>query len=63
MKTRTDNTIKELDHLSASQVLSHQDKTEVDFDFYLNELETFFMEDFDHADLSEYQENTDTEIF
>ncbi|AQX04355.1 hypothetical protein KRE40_07850 [Elizabethkingia meningoseptica] len=63
MKTRTDNTINELDYLSASQVLSDQDKTEMDFDFYLNEIETFFMEDFDHADLSEYQESTDTEIF
>ncbi|MDE5492135.1 hypothetical protein [Elizabethkingia meningoseptica] len=63
MKTRTANTINELDYLSASQVLSDQDKTEMDFDFYLNEIETFFMEDFDHADLSEYQEKTDAEIF
>ncbi|MHA7608491.1 hypothetical protein ACV0BM_006505 [Elizabethkingia meningoseptica] len=62
MKARINNTINEQDYLSVPQVLSDQDKAEMDFDFYLDELETFFMEDF-NADLYDNKENTDTEEY
>ncbi|WP_073552132.1 MULTISPECIES: hypothetical protein [Elizabethkingia] len=49
-------------NLNLSQVLSDQDKAEIDFDFYLDELETFFMEDF-NADLYDSKENAGTEEY
>ncbi|MCL1676507.1 hypothetical protein [Elizabethkingia meningoseptica] len=62
MKARINNTINEQDYLSVPQVLSDQDKAEIDFDFYLDELETFFMEDF-NADLYDSKENAGTEEY
>ncbi|MDR2228483.1 MAG: hypothetical protein LBE39_03345 [Flavobacteriaceae bacterium] len=36
-----------------SQILSEQEKAELDFEFYLNELEEFFMNDFEETEIPE----------
>ncbi|MCL1666630.1 hypothetical protein M2T82_01000 [Elizabethkingia ursingii] len=49
-------------NLNLSQILSDQDKTEIDFDFYLDEAEEFFTEDF-KIELDQNGENTDVEEY
>ncbi|OPB93747.1 hypothetical protein BAS10_13170 [Elizabethkingia meningoseptica] len=49
-------------NLNLSQVLSDQDKTEIDFDFYLDEVEEFFTEDF-NIELDQNGENTGVEKY
>ncbi|HAY3508149.1 hypothetical protein [Elizabethkingia anophelis] len=46
-------TTKEELSQNLSQILSEQEKAELDFEFYLNELEEFFMNDFKETEIPE----------
>jgi len=46
-------TTKEELSQNISLILSEQEKAELDFEFYLNELEEFFMNDFEETEIPE----------